>query len=275
MDDIADYALELIDENTDQKGNANILAKVKEDNDNKEFNNGILLSGSYLTHDYYRGRDFGDVQNSFSGTAAYIHKTGLGAYLSYYNLMNTKAFVDEFDIGITYQFKIIEDYFDGSVALAHSWYNDSNSKGVGGLNNLINASFNYSYGVLGVSAMFDLLFGGGTREFSFTFNPYCTIPVSKNFLSGALSVEPGITAIIGQQDYSVLQKRKRNPLKTVQTNSTFGIMDYEFSLPIEYEHKYFTFRPAITLIIPVNVLDLSTNKPFGCFSLDVELPISF
>ncbi len=52
-------------------------------------------------------------------------------------------------------------------------------------------------------------------------------------------------------------------------------MDYEIGLPLTLETKHLIVKPQMFLIIPVNVLDLSSKSTFGEFELEVTFPFSF
>ena len=73
-----------------------------------------------------------------------------------------------------------------------------------------------------------------------------------------------------------MRKRKGGRIVPVaKKTSTFGIMDYEIGFPLSLETKHLVIKPQMFIIIPVNVLDLSSKSAFGDFELEVTVPFSF
>ncbi|MFI5144351.1 MAG: hypothetical protein ACHQJ4_02030 [Ignavibacteria bacterium] len=57
-------------------------------------------------------------------------------------------------------------------------------------------------------------------------------------------------------------------------NREFSITWYH-GLPLSLETKHLVIKPQMFIIVPVNVLDLSTKSAFGDFELEVTVPFSF
>ena len=91
-------------------------------------------------------------------------------------------------------------------------------------------------------------------------------------------------AIVGEQNASLAQKRlKRTVTKkgkavtvvqsTTQTMNYFGILDYEFEVPVAIAYKNATFSPTVSYTIPINVVDGSETVPFFYFSFGASYTI--
>jgi hypothetical protein len=126
---------------------------------------------------------------------------------------------------------------------------------------------------------------GGGSEMTIDLALSKDIVISDSAFGGTLKVSPTATATWGQQTERLLQKRITQTKKKeiIRTSGTpydvFGIMDYELSLPLDFEVGNFTFGPGIAWIIPVDVLnqksvlvkDPSSTSPFLAASLTVAM----
>jgi hypothetical protein len=85
-----------------------------------------------------------------------------------------------------------------------------------------------------------------------------------------------MTAVIGEQNSTLTTLRKGPKGKKVvgvqtQTSNTFGILDYEASLPITIDLGPVTLSPSVIYVVPLNVIDLSTTKAFVDFEFGLSL----
>ena len=89
--------------------------------------------------------------------------------------------------------------------------------------------------------------------------------------------EPTITAVLGEQNSDLTTKRlqrvkKQIIVKTTQTTSNmFGILDYEFALPISLQFRSVSINPAIIYVSPRNVIDASRQDSFISVGLSVSV----
>jgi hypothetical protein len=96
-------------------------------------------------------------------------------------------------------------------------------------------------------------------------------------LYNKISLDPTLTAIIGEQNSTLTTLRTKGAKgkKVVgvltQNINTFGILDYEVSLPVTIVLGPLTLSPSVVYIVPMNVVDLSTTKAFVDFEFGVSL----
>lgn len=94
-----------------------------------------------------------------------------------------------------------------------------------------------------------------------------------------IMIEPTISAVIGGQNSQLTTLRttllKRRTIVSTQrtATSTFGFLDYEISLPATVEIGPLSLAPAVTYIIPLNIVDASSRKSF--VDLDFTMSLTF
>jgi len=239
--------------------------------------NEIDFDLTYDSHDSYRGRDNGIIENGLATSVQYQHKSGFGAFIDAKYLSKSKKAIDDYDLGISWLFNVTNS-FDLYLSYSHFWYNDS-VQVRSNMNNNFESVFDLQTKSFNSNVTLDLDFGGGTKEFTTSFSGGIPLILSSHiFKRGVLTIEPGLTATIGQQDLSLVARRKARGgsiVPKVKKSSTFGIMDYELHIPLTLETKHITVKPQFDLIMPVNVLDLSTKTAFGNFDLEITVPFKF
>jgi hypothetical protein len=235
----------------------------------------------YTSHESYRGRDNGIVEDSFSPSVTYTHSSGLGVFAGAKWLNKDKYPLDAFSIGGSYDFQISR-FFAGSFSYSHYWFKDSSALVRADLNNNLEGNLYLSTNHFNSALAVDYDFGGSYSEFTTTLSGSLPFTISERFLSGNLSAEPGLSMVFGRQSSGLIQQRITRKMKMGNVTSTslaassiFGIMDYELSLPFTLEYQHLIINPAVTYIYPVNVLDASTNHGYFNISLDLTVPIRF
>lgn len=248
-----------------------------ENKENREENVSELdLELIYINHESYRGRDNGIHENSFSPTILYTHSSGLGITGGLKWLNHAKHPLNEYDIGLSFN-RRISDLFSGSLSYAHFWFRDSSALIRSDLNNNLEGGLDLNSRYVNAGLVMDLDFAGKNSEFSTSISGSIPLHISEKFLGGILSSEPEIKLTYGQQSSALIARRRirRALADSLKTSSVFGIMDYELNFPFDLEYKHLIISPSLTYIIPVNVLDASTNHGFLSFMIDLTVPVRF
>ena len=275
MDALEDYTDDLVDDQTYENlvtGTHPFTRRKQENEPSSELD----LDVTYDSHDSYRGRDNGINQYSVAPSIQYQHKSGFGAFIDLKFLSKSSKNPDDYDAGISWQFDI-SDAFNIQLSYSHYWFNDSIQTRAT-LNNTIESAFDLQTKYYNSNMAVDLDFGGGNREFGITWYHGLPLVLSKHLFNGTLTFEPNITLSFGEQNSNLIALRKKKIGGiglVVKKKSVFGIMDYEVGFPLSLETKHLVIKPQMFIIIPVNVLDLSTKSAFGDFELEVTVPFSF
>jgi hypothetical protein len=252
---------------------------------NKEMNRGeneqnaseLDIDLTYINHESYRGRDNGVHENSYSPSIMFTHSSGLGISAGLKWLNHAKHALDQVDIGLSFSHQIYR-LFSGSLSFTRFWFRDSASLARSDLGNNVEGGLYMNSRYFNSGLVLDYDFGGGHSEFSANISGSLPLIISKRFLGGTLATEPGINLVYGQQNSAlvILRRIRRSVLAAgKKSSSTFGIMSYEFNLPLELDYEHLIVNLSMTYIIPANVLDASTNHRFFSFTIDLIVPFRF
>jgi hypothetical protein len=238
--------------------------------------NELDLNALYDSHYSYRGRDNGINQSSIAPSIQYQNQSGFGAFIDLELLSKAARNPDSYDAGISWLFDISE-VFNIQLLYSHFWFQSNSKQPRATLNNYIEGVFTIETKHYNSDLTFDIDFGGGMREVGIFWNNGFPIVISKHFLKGRLIVEPNLSFVIAEQNSLLVSRRKHGNMNipVLKSKSTFGIMDYEFGIPLTFESKYIIIKPEFYLVRPVNVLDNSTKSSFGDFSLEITVPFRF
>ncbi len=242
----------------------------------------IVISGSYISDVVYHGRDGGVKQFALSPQLAYKHRSGLFVAGSASWLSNSINGWDQQNIGGGYEFGL-GTHLAGILSYTHFWFSDSSQQEKAELTNILDGDLSLLTKPINASFSLSLAFGTAS-EFTAEFSLSHEFDVDRFLGRAALSIEPTVTAIVGEQNSSLTQKRlkrvvtKKGKMATVVQSSTqtanyFGILDYEFAVPFVLAYRNATLSPSFSYAIPVNVVDASDTAPFFYFSFSVSYTI--
>jgi hypothetical protein len=234
----------------------------------------LTVSAGYSSHTTYRGRDNGVPQQMIAPSLAYHHSSGFGIEISTYWLDQTPKQWDDVTGSVTYEFTM-GNLLGGELSYSHFWFSDSSRSAKSVFKNDFGASLSLNWPVLSLSVDGDLATGNAS-EFT------TAVSASHDFefpltLYNKISLEPTLTAIIGEQNSTLTTLRtkgaKGKKVVGVQTQSynTFGILDYEVSFPVTIVLGPLTVSSSVVYIVPMNIVDLSTTKAFIDFEFGVSL----
>jgi hypothetical protein len=218
----------------------------------------LVLSSAYASHSSYRGRDNGLVDQSLSPSVTYRHSSGLSIQTSTYWQNNAGNRWDNFQLTGGYEFRI-SDVIGGSLSYSHFWFNDSSRSELSVFTDNTQAGFSFDWPVVSIAALGSMNFGTAS-EFTLTTSIAHNLEIQQN------------------SELTTLLRTKAKGKKAVTTTQTkatssFGILDYEISLPVTFELGPFTLVPSATYIVPLNVVDASTTKSFINLEFSISLTI--
>jgi hypothetical protein len=237
----------------------------------------LVLSSAYASHSSYRGRDNGLVDQSLSPSVTYRHSSGLSIQTSTYWQNNAGNRWDNFQLTGGYEFRI-SDVIGGSLSYSHFWFNDSSRSELSVFTDNTQAGFSFDWPVVSIAALGSMNFGTAS-EFTLTTSiaHNLEIPLS---LYNKVTITPSLAWVLGQQNSELTtllttKAKGKKAVTTTQTKATssFGILDYEISLPVTFELGPFTLVPSATYIVPLNVVDASTTKSFINLEFSISLTI--
>jgi hypothetical protein len=232
------------------------------------------VSTGYSSHTTYRGRDNGVPQQMIAPSVAFHHSSGLGVEVSTYWLDQTPKRWDDVAASVSYEFTA-GSLVSGGLSYSHFWFSDSSLSSKSVFKNGFGASLSLNWPVLSLSLEGDLATGTAS-EFTLAASASHEFDIPLT-LYNMLSIEPTLTATIGEQNSTLTTLRTKEAKGkkvvgiTTQTNNTFGILDYEASLPVALILGPVTLSPSVTYIVPFNVIDESTTNSFVDFEFSVRL----
>jgi hypothetical protein len=234
----------------------------------------LTISAGYASHTSYRGRDNGVAQRMIAPSVEFHHSSG-------FSIMASTSWVDQegkswdgASASAMYEFTI-GDIFGAGVSYSHFWFSDSSLSSKSVFKNAFGANASLSFPLVSFSLDADLATGSAS-EFTLAASASHSFEIPLTLYNG-ISIEPTLTAIVGEQNSSLTTIRTRGAKGkkvvgvTTQTNNSFGILAYELSLPVTINLGPVTLAPSLIYTIPKNVIDLSTTSPFLDFEFVVSL----
>lgn len=213
---------------------------------------------SYLSNNVYLGRHDSLKIPYLTSSFNYYNKSGFyaGSSLSYLTSAGNSR-VDLVEIEAGYAF--IKNHYSGIVAAEKDFYNNQSKNVRAETKGSLNGTFFYDLGFIKPS-----LHGG--IIFSSTDDYYASFGLEHSFFfdDDNFEITPTFFINASTQNYynSYLKKRKYKTKKKNQTvtstkaylpnTSQFKIMDYEFSVPLDYSAGKFIFDFTPTASLPVN-----------------------
>ena len=239
----------------------------------------FVFSSAYASHNAYRGRDNGFLQQSIAPSVLYRHSSGLSIQASTSWLDDARSQWDNFQLSGGYDFRISE-VIGGSLSYTHFWFSDSSKSELSVFTDNAEGGFSFDWPLVSISALGSMNFGKAS-EFTLitSISHDFEIPLS---LYNRVMISPSVSSVLGQQnsDLTTLRTTKAKGKKASVTTSTqtksvstFSVLDYELSLPSTIELGPVTLAPSVTYIIPLNVVDASTRKSFVNLEFSIFLTI--
>jgi hypothetical protein len=232
----------------------------------------LTVAAGYSSRTTYRGRDNGLPQQMISPSLAYHHKSGFGIEVSTFWLDQTPKRWDDVAASVGYEFNI-GSILGGNLSYSHFWFSDSSRSAKSVFRNDFGASLSLNLPVLSLFVDGDIATGDAS-EFTLAVSASHEFEIPLTLYNN-ITIAPALTAIVGEQNSTLTTLRKGPKGKKVvgvqtQTSNTFGILDYELSLPVTIVLGPLTISPSVNYIMPLNVIDQSSTKSFVDFECGIS-----
>jgi hypothetical protein len=224
---------------------------------------------SYLTNSIYNGRKDSVATPYITPTLGYYDKSGffIDGALSYLSRAGSSR-IDLFNIDAGYDFDI--GNFDGEISGSKYFYNSQSTNVKSEVSASLLASGGYDFAYIKPTIEAGINFGKKS-DYMLTFGLEHGFYMAKD----KLLITPTVTGSGSTQNYygSYFNKRKIGGKKKasgitydvsadVVDASKFKMLDYQFSLPVIYIVKKFSFILSPAFVIPVNpALVVTQLKP--------------
>ena len=230
----------------------------------------IKFSASYISNAVYFGRKDSFALPYIIPSISYNDKSGfyLEASLSYL-ASSGESQVDAGAITAGYEFNSMNEKLSGSV-YASKYFTSSSSYSVHGeVKGAVGSSLNYKLGPVSLN-------GGADVSFANKTDVGVNLGLSHQFEfdNGNFAITPTALVNAGTQNfyedyftnrkYSVKRKRRQatnpNAIKVIVVNKKFAVLDYELSLPVNYDKTKWGLFVTPTYSLPENGFKYSLNN---------------
>ena len=228
------------------------------------------FSASYISNAVYYGRKDSFALPYIIPSISYNDKSGfyLEASLSYL-ASSAESQVDAGAITAGYEFNSMNEKLSGSV-YASKYFTSSSSYSVHSeVKGAIGSSLYYKFGPVSLN-------GGADISFSNKTDVGVNLGLSHQFEfdNGNFAITPTALVNAGTQNFyedyftnrkfSVKRKRRQttnpNAIKVIVVSKKFAVLDYEFSLPVNYDMAKWGLFVTPTYSLPVNGFKYSLNN---------------
>jgi hypothetical protein len=236
---------------------------------------------SYLSNSTYLGRQDSLKVPYITPIIGYYNKSGLfiTGSLSYLNSAGiSRIDLVELEAGYT----LVIKKFAGEISATKDFYNSQSQNVKSETKGNLNATISYDFGFIKPVVQGGIVFSsrddynaGFGLEHSFFFDDE-NFEVAPSFLLNA-STQNYYNTYYTKRKYAKKKKNGTAPVTTISAYlpnaSEFKIMDYEFSLPIDYSAGKFIFNFTPSLAIPVNpnIVTTTTTLPSGISSTKTKV----
>ena len=225
------------------------------------------ISLNYLTNSVYNGRKDSLNTPYLTPTIGYYAKSGFFAdgSLSYLTRTGSDG-IDLATIEMGYDFTIKD--FDGEIMGSKFFYNSNSTNTKSEISSSLSASAGYDFGFIHPTLHGSLSFGKSTDyAVAFSLDHAFSVAddklaITPSFLLNA-STQNYYGSYYNSRRYAKLRKKVYYDISADVTDaSRFKLLDYEFSVPIDYTVNKFTFSIVPSYAIPVNPAVITVNiKP--------------
>ncbi|MBB5636316.1 hypothetical protein HDE68_002204 [Pedobacter cryoconitis] len=251
---------------------------------------------NYLNNSVFMGRSDTARTPVITPGIRYTFKSGIYVAGSLDYLLNSKnAKLTSGDLAAGYDFDLT-DNLDGAISFTKSFYNPKSTQIASSQSATINASFNYDLNdIITPSISADY----GFNKQGFKNDIFLSAGISHAFMladlfniKDQLTISPTVILNTGTQNfydsYLVNKKLKNTAKNTAQSKLTaiqkqdlekFRLLDYEFSIPVEYKlnHFIFTLTPTYSRAqnkLPGNISSGLSDKT-NLFNLETGIALKF
>mgnify|MGYP005753047629 CR=1 FL=1 len=242
-------------------------------------------------------------------TVTYIHRTGIWASASSYQLFGTEDFIDETDLSLGYSFKVRER-LEVDLSYTHFIFGKNTPLVNAGTTDALAARTAYDWKYLYTALTGSYILGSGNDVFTVLENSRY-VPLNPLWQGNMpVGLDPKISITAGTQHFSethttTTTKKKTTPgngsgggplggildplnpggnngstgggtteettTTTTTTNvSRFRVLNYDFKIPVVVYYGNFEFEPSWRYSIPVNKIEGDESKAQSFYTLSVK-----
>ena len=207
---------------------------------------------SYGSNSAYFGRTQATPFPYLATDLTYETKGGLFASVELYNLLNTPLLIDETDLTVGWAGDLGKT-LDASVSYARFAFPAGSELVKSSVNNSLDASLGQDWGPFYSRLSAAYLFGKSVRSADgfLTLESSRTIEIPHVFSApDYFTIEPTVSAAAGTQSFvEASLTRRRGP----RAARRFGVVDYEFAVPVTYTLGKVSVVAGWRYVVPVNL----------------------
>lgn len=240
------------------------------------------IQASYLSNSVYQGRKDSLLTPYLTPVIEYNHKSGLYASASFSYLSNDSARVDVYNFDVGYSFSASKR-FGGSVYLNKPFYNNQSYNVQSDTKFELGAATTYDASFVNINASCNVVFGSNKKDFALTLSLDHPVSLSYDTSNSTFTITPTVAAYFGTSGTYQNYKRKKEEVTGlpprhslgVNSNASFQIMSYEFSLPLNLDKEKWGLFLTPTYVVSLNPIFSKytlTNNQTGQL---IPLPFTF
>ena len=270
VDSLGDYAQFLLDNQNDENDMLDSLRDYY-------YANGLFAKTGYTTDMQFRGYKGAGTQSAIFPGLYYNHPSGFGAFINVYNIEGTTLAWDELEIGASYMHEFNE-HLTLSLSYTHYSFRDTSEISRQGLSGIASINLSNDFKLLTTSGSLDVSFGDQT-DYALIIDLSKRIDLIKPATLQCW-LEPGFTGTYGTETLlnnriaKRLNAKKKIVKKTITTKSNvFSILDYQISIPINFEFGRLILTPEYDYSFPFNQPPSTGSASFGFFTINAAIKI--
>ena len=234
----------------------------------------ISYTNNYTSRLNFEGRDVSEPQYAINNTFTYQSNKGFQAYfgVDYWNKFTPNG-IAQTTLGGAYEFKAGKRV-NGSIGYEHWFVNSTNDTLKNALTNYINTNWEADFEFIAAHASASYIFGTESAyNFQTGINGLLEFEdIFKENQTDKISIAPDITLISGTDVQfttinTVVKRRKKTIINsTTSSNSVFGLLNTELTLPVTYAQPRWSVTAAYHYAIPHSLGATDVVLPaFGYF----------
>lgn len=209
---------------------------------------------SYGSNSAYFGRTQATAFPYLATDLTYTTKGGLFASAGLYDLLNTPLLLDETDLTAGWAGDLSQT-LDASLSYSRFVFPASSELVKSSVNNSLDVALGQDWGPFYSRLSAAYLFGKATSagDGFLTLENSRTIEIPHVFgPNDYFSIEPTVSAAAGTQSFVEASLTKRHGAKA-RTARRFGVVDYEFAVPVSYTLGKLSVAAGWRYVLPVNL----------------------
>ena len=214
---------------------------------------------SYGSNSTYFGRSQAVAFPYAAATLTYSGKSGLYGSVEFYNLLNTPTALDETDLTVGWDYDLGKTT-DVALSYSHFLFPANSELVKASVNNAFEAGLGQDWGAFYSRLSVTYLFGSAASK----GDGFLILENSRSFETERgfgqhdyFAVEPVVSIAAGTQSFGETALAKRNKgranLPISRSVRRFGLVDYEFGVPVSYYVGKLELSAGWRYVVPVNL----------------------